>query len=97
MISIFNNNNNSYNVLPKQFLNYINYELTFFEKVADKKFLFNVLRNDKFELKVSKSKEENDDKSEYQIIYSVNNLHQFIKNLLMIREYLIKNYGNKIQ
>ena len=59
MTNIFNtDNNNSYNVLPKQFLNYINYELSFFEKVADRKFLFNVLSNDKFELEVSKSKEE---------------------------------------
>jgi hypothetical protein len=97
MTNIFNtdNNNNSYNVLPKQFLNYINYELSFFEKVADRKFLFNVLRNDKFELRVSKSKEEYNDKPEYQIIYRANNLYQFIKNLLMLREYLIKNFGNK--
>ena len=32
MTNNFNNNNNTsnYNVLPKQFLNYINYELSFF-------------------------------------------------------------------
>ncbi len=87
----------NYNVLPKQFINYINYELRLFEKITNKKFLFNVSRNDRFELKVSKSKEEKDynDNSKYQIIYRANNLYQFIKNLLMIREYLIKNFGNK--
>ena len=70
-------------------------ERFFFEKVADRKFLFNVLSNDKFELEVSKSKEEYNDKPEYQIIYRANNLYQFIKNLLMLREYLIKNFSNK--
>ena len=99
MTNIFNtNNNNSYNVLPKQFLNYINYELSFFEKIVDRKFLINILRNDRFELKVSKSKEDNNnnDKSKYQLIYRTNNLYRFIKNLLIIREYLIKNFSNKI-
>jgi hypothetical protein len=37
-----NNNNSNYNELSKQFLDYINYELSFFEKIADKKFLFNI-------------------------------------------------------
>ena|SRR5688500_11618815 len=95
----FNTNHTSYSDLPKQFLNYINYELSFFEKIVDRKFLINILRNDRFELKVSKSKEEdnnNNDKSKYQLIYRTNNLYRFIKNLLMIREYLIKNFSNKI-
>src|SRR5687767_15147123 len=94
----FNINHTSYSDLPKQFLNYINYELSFFEKIVDRKFLINILRNDRFELKVSKSKEEdnNNDKSKYQLIYRTNNLYRFIKNLLMIREYLIKNFSNKI-
>jgi hypothetical protein len=99
-----NNNNNfsSYNVLPKQFLNYINYELSFFEKITNKKFFFNIVSNDRFELNVYKSKEvENDtdnedNKSKYHLIYSANNLYHFIKNLLMIREHLIKNFSNKI-
>ena len=93
-----NNNISSYNI-PKQFLNYINYELSFFEKIVGRKFLINILRNDRFELKVSKSKEDdnnNNDKSKYQLIYRTNNLYRFIKNLLMIREYLIKNFSNKI-
>ena|SRR5687767_2820411 len=96
-MAITNNNISSYNI-PKQFLNYINYELSFFEKIVDRKFLINILRNDRFELKVSKSKEEdnNNDKSKYQLIYRTNNLYRFIKNLLMIREYLIKNFSNKI-
>jgi hypothetical protein len=34
------------------------------------------------------------DKSKYQIIYRANNLYQFIKRLLMIREYLIKYFYN---
>ena len=95
----FNTNHTSYSDLPKQFLNYINYELSFFEKIVDRKFLINILRNGRFELKVSKSKEEdnnNNDKSKYQLIYRTNNLYRFIKNLLMIREYLIKNFSNKI-
>ena len=93
-----NNNISSYNI-PKQFLNYINYELSFFEKIVDREFLINILRNDRFELKVSKSKEDDDDnnndKSEYHLIYRTNNLYRFIKNLLMIREYLL-NFSNKI-
>ena len=99
-MAMTNNNISSYNI-PKQFLNYINYELSFFEKIVDRKFLINILRNDRFELKVSKSKEDDDDnnnndKSKYQLIYRTNNLYRFIKNLLMIREYLIKNFSNKV-
>ena|ERR671912_1986934 len=98
-MAMTNNNISSYNI-PKQFLNYINYELSFFEKIVDRKFLIDILRNDRFELKVSKSKEDDDDnnndKSEYQLIYRTNNLYRFIKNLLMIREYLLKNFSNKI-
>ncbi|HET8857749.1 MAG TPA: hypothetical protein VFM28_09515 [Nitrososphaeraceae archaeon] len=94
-----NNNISSYNI-PEQFLNYINYELSFFEKITNKKFFFIILNNDRFELNVYESKEEKDDndnsnKSEYQVIYRSNNLYQFIKNLFILREYLIKNIGNK--
>ena len=90
-------NTNSYSdILPKQFLNYIDYELSCFEKITNKKFFFNLLKNDKFELNVYESKEEDDNKSKYQIIYRANNLYQFIKRLLMIREYLIKHFDNKI-
>ena len=67
-----------------------------------KKFFFNVLKNDKFELNVYESRkaeeegegERDNDKSKYQIIYRTNNLYQFIKRLLMIREYLIKHFDN---
>jgi hypothetical protein len=97
-----NNNTTSYNILPKQFLNYINYELSFFEKITtNKKFFFIITSNDKFELNVNESKEEkdgndnNNNKSEYQLIYRSNNLYQFIKNLFILREHLIKNLGNK--
>jgi len=51
---MFNNINNinssSYDLVPRQFLNYIDYELSCFEKITNKKFFFNVLKNDKFEL-----------------------------------------------
>jgi hypothetical protein len=47
-----------------------------------------------FELNVYESKEDNN-KSKYQIIYRANNLYQFIKRLLMIREYLIKRFDNR--
>ena len=90
-----NNNNSNYNELSKQFLDYINYELSFFEKIADKKFLFNISSNDRFELKVSKSKEDYNNKSKFQIVRRANNLYHFTKNLLIITEYLIKNFGNK--
>jgi hypothetical protein len=97
MFNNFNNINTSYYVLPRQFLNYIDYELSCFEKIINKKFFFNILKNDKFELNVYVSKEEDDnDKSKYHIIYRANNLYQFIKRLLMIREYLIKHFDNKI-
>jgi hypothetical protein len=96
MFNNFNNINTSYYVLPRQFLNYIDYELSCFEKIINKKFFFNILKNDKFELNVYVSKEEDDnDKSKYHIIYRANNLYQFIKRLLMIREYLIKHFDNK--
>ena len=97
-----NNNITSYNILPKQFINYINYELSFFEKITNnKKFFFIILSNDRFELNVYESKEEKDDnnhnnnKSEYQVIYRANNLYRFIKRLFILREHLIKNFGNK--
>ncbi len=89
------NTNNYSHILPKQFLNYIDYELSCFEKITNKKFFFNLLKNDKFELNVYKSKEEDNNKSKYHIIYRVNNLYQFIKRLLMIREYLIKYFDNR--
>ena len=95
MFNNFNNINTSYYVLPRQFLNYIDYELSCFEKITNKKFFFNLLKNDKFELNVYESKEDNN-KSKYQIIYRANNLYQFIKRLLMIREYLIKYFDNKL-
>ena len=96
MFNNFNNiNASSYDLLPRQFLIYIDYELSCFEKITNKKFFFNVLKNDKFELNVYESKEEDDnDKSKYHIIYRANNLYQFIKRLLMIREYLIKHFDN---
>ena len=99
MFNNFNSINTSYDLMPKQLLNYIDYELSCFEKITNKKFFFNVLKNDKFELNVYESKEEeeeDDNKSKYQIIYRANNLYQFIKRLLMIREYLIKHFDNKI-
>jgi hypothetical protein len=51
-------------------------------------------------LNVYQSKEEKDDndnnnKSEYQVIYRADNLYQFIENLFVLREYLIKNFGKK--
>ena len=97
-----NNNTTSYNILPKQFLNYINYELSFLEKITtNKKFFFISLSNERFELNVHESKEDNNDnnndnKSKYQVIYRANNLYQFIKNLFILREHLIKKFGNKI-
>ena len=96
MFNNFNNiNTSSYDLLPRQFLNYIDYELSYFEKITNKKFFF-ILKNDKFQLNVydSKKKKDDNDKSKYQIIYRVNNLYQFIKRLLMIREYLIKHFDN---
>ena len=76
MFNNFNNiNASSYDLLPRQFLNYIDYELSYFEKITNKKFFFNILKNDQLELNVYESKkaeEEGDndkyDKSKYQII-----------------------------
>ena len=58
MFNNFNGVNASNDILPKQFLNYIDYELSCFEKITNKKFFFNLLKNDKFELNVYESKEE---------------------------------------
>ena len=70
------------------------------KKITNKKFFFNILSNDRFELSVCETKDEKDDtdngdnKSKYQVIYRANNLYQFIKRLFMIRDHLIKNFGN---
>ena len=56
MFNNFNGINASNDILPKQFLNYIDYELSCFEKITNKKFFFNVLKNDKFELNVYESR-----------------------------------------
>jgi hypothetical protein len=92
MSNNFNNINDNNDVLPQHFVNYINYELRLFEEITDKKFFFDTFRNDGFELNVCESEE--DDK---RIIYRANNLYQFIERLFMIREYLIKNFDNKIK
>ncbi len=97
-----NNSISNYDVLPKQFLNYINYELNLFEKITNKKFSFIILSNDRFELNVYESKEEKNgnnnrnNKLVYQVIYRSNNLYQFIKNLFILRDHLIKNFSNEI-
>ena len=56
MSNNFNNINTNYDVLPRQFLNYIDYELSCFEKISNKKFFFKILKNDKFELNIYESK-----------------------------------------
>jgi hypothetical protein len=41
---------NNYNsIIPKQFINYVCYELDLFEKIINKKFCFDILSNDRFE------------------------------------------------
>ena len=62
MSNNFNNINTNYDVLPRQFLNYINYELSYFEKITNKKFCFKVLNNDRFELNVYESKKRKEKK-----------------------------------
>jgi hypothetical protein len=93
-------NNNSNNILPEHFLTYINYELSFFERIADRRFFINILSNDRLELKISESKETKEyndhSQSKHQLIFTANNIHRFIKNLLLIREYIIKNSDNSI-
>ena len=45
MFNNFNNiNTSSFDVLPKQFLNYIDYELSCFEEITNKQFCFKVLK-----------------------------------------------------
>lgn len=93
---ITNNNFHTSNIstsdeaVSKLFLNYINYELSLFEKNTNKKFIF-ILSNDRFELNVCERKEEdNNNKSNYQVVFRANNVHQFIKRLFMIRAHLNK-------
>ena len=54
----FNIFNINCDIIPKQFLNYINYELRVFEQITDRKFLMEI-STDKLELKVSKQTENN--------------------------------------
>lgn len=59
--------------------------------------MFNILNNDKFEINVCETKEDdsNDNgKTKYQVVYRTNNLHDFIKWLFMISEHIIKNFSN---
>lgn len=102
------NNNTSgttsnYNAFPKQFINYINYELSLFEQITHKKFFLNILSNNRFELISVSETEQYEDKNDkydnnckpkYQVVYRANNLYEFIKSLFMIREHLIKNFSN---
>ena len=51
----FNNTRSTSNydeIIPKQFINYVYYELSSFEEITNKKFFFNMLSNDRFELSV---------------------------------------------
>lgn len=100
----FNTNSSSnYDAFPKLFINYVNYELSLFEKITNKKFSFNISSNDRFELSVCKTNDvdENDNydntKSNCELVYRTNNIYQFIKRLFMIREHLIKNFSIKQQ
>lgn len=97
------NDNDNYNLLlPRQILKYIEYELSQFEKLTHKEFFFNLLSDDTFELNIYHSKNTNNGKEKqynnnnikpgFQVIYRSNNIHQFIKRLLIFREYLINNY-----
>ena len=51
-MSMINNNFNNTNtsnydeVIPKQFITYVYYELSLFEEITNKKFFFNLLKND---------------------------------------------------
>ena len=89
----FNIFNINCDIIPKQFLNYINYELRVFEQITGRKFLMEI-STDKLELKVSKQTENNNKHTKYHLLYKANNLYFFIKNLLMIREYLIRTFDN---
>ena len=96
----FNNTRSTSNydeVIPKQFITYVYYELSLLEEITNKKFFFNMLSNDRFELSVCKIKDEDDinddNKSKYQVVYRAYNLYQFIKRLFMIKEHLIKNFA----
>jgi hypothetical protein len=91
----FNIFNINYDIIPKPFLNYINYELRVFEQITGRKFLLEI-STESLELKVSKQIEDNNKHTKYHLLYEANNLYFFIKNLLMIREYLIRTFDNKL-
>ena len=98
--SFSTNSSSHYDAFPKQFINYVNYELSLFEKITNKKFFFNISSNDRFELSVceTKDKDENhndNNKSNCEVVYRANNIYQFIKRLFMFREHLIKNFSIK--
>ena len=91
----FNILNINYDIIPKQFLHYINYELRVFEQITGRKFLIEI-SNDRLELMVSKQTEDNNKHTKYHLLYKANNLYFIIKNLLMIREYLIRTFDNNL-
>jgi len=97
------NDNDNYNLLlPRQILKYIEYELSQFEKLTQKKFFFNLLSDDTFELNIYNAINKNNGKEKqyynnntkpgFQVIYRSNDIHQFLKRLLIFREYLINNH-----
>jgi hypothetical protein len=50
-------NTGNYDAFPKQFFNYINYELSLFEKITtNKKFFFNIVSNINFDKVFMKQK-----------------------------------------
>jgi len=97
------NDNDNFNLLiPRPILKYIEYELSQFEKLTHKEFFFNLLSDNIFELNIYNAKNTNNEKEKqyhnnnikpgFQVIYRSNDIHQFIKRLLIFREYLINNH-----
>jgi len=108
MCNNLENNDNHLDLIPNQFLKYIDYELTHFEKLTGKKFFFNLFEKNIFQLNVYESKDDKREKqrhdydqpnsgnmkSVYHMIYRTDNIYQFVKRLLIFREHLVKNSDN---
>ena len=63
-MSMINNNFNN----TRSTITYVYYELSLLEEITNKKFFFNMLSNDRFELSVCKTKDEDDINDDNMIV-----------------------------
>jgi hypothetical protein len=81
---------NTFDQLPKEIVNYINYELNYFHVISKKKFFVRYC-NETGDIELGRFRTINEDKDlDYIIIFRANNLYHFFKDLLELRQILVR-------